>query len=101
MIENTNQNIADKVMNENMDGKFGEASPLSDFGFSIFYRFFINFFLFFSAYETIFQMTIPQDTIFKVPFLFFSNLQGFGPEDSLGPALAAPALIFLLELLYQ
>jgi len=58
MIENTNQNIAEKVMNEG-NGKFGETNPLNTFGFSIFYRFFINFLLFFSGYETIFQLTLP------------------------------------------
>ena len=101
MIQNTNQNIADKVMAEGMDGKFGEANPINDFGFSIFYRFFVNFFLFFTAYESIFQLTLPEDSMFKGPFLFFNSLQGFGPNDDFAPAFAVPALIFLIEVLYQ
>ena len=82
------------------DGKIGDTNPLNSIGFNIFYRIFANIFLFFTAYETIFQLTVPEDTIFGGSFLFFSNLQGFGPDDGLIPAFAAPILVFLIELLY-
>lgn len=58
MIQYTNQSIAEKVTNSG-DGRFGEAEPVSTFGFSLFYKFFYSFFAFITAYEAIFQLTLP------------------------------------------